>query len=315
MQTSSVRAGLQTLLGVVLCAAVSAGGPPTPASAGQRPVTRAAAAAAPAQGASASCALPGSLVELPGLIEASGLAASRRGDRLWAHNDSGQPIVHALDTSGAIAGQVRLTGAKVEDWEAMAVGPCDGGSCLYLGDIGDNDAERRSITVYRVPEPDAPRGPAAVKDVLRASYPDGAHDAETLLVAGDGRLYIVTKGETGHVGLYRFPQALQAGTTMRLERVSVAPVGQAGADDRITDGSVSPDGETVVLRTLSRLEFYRAADFFAGKWQALRRVDLKPLKEAQGEGVALGANDTIYLVGEGGGGKRPGTFARFRCAG
>jgi hypothetical protein len=311
----SMRNGLKTVAAVVLCAVASAAAAADTASPGQRQVSRDGGAAAPVEGASPSCALPRSLVELPGLIEASGLAASRRGDRLWAHNDSGQPIVHALDASGKIVGQVRLTGAKVEDWEAMAIGPCDGGSCLYLGDIGDNDAERRSITVYRVPEPEAPRGSVAVKDVLQASYPDGSHDAETLLVAGDGRLYIVTKGETGHVGLYRFPQTLQAGTTMRLERVSVKPGGEAGVDDRITDGSVSPDGETVVLRTLSRLEFYRAADFFAGKWQAVRRMDLKPLKETQGEGVALGADGMVYLAGEGGGRKRPGTFARFRCAG
>jgi hypothetical protein len=39
-------------------------------------------------------------------------------------------------------------------------------------------------------------------------------------------------------------------------------------------------------------------------------VDLKPLKEPQGEGVALG-NGTIFLAGEGGG--RAGTFARFAC--
>jgi uncharacterized protein YjiK len=33
----------------------------------------------------------------------------------------------------------------------------------------------------------------------------GAHDAETLLAAPDGRLYIVTKGDTGEVALYRVP--------------------------------------------------------------------------------------------------------------
>ena len=58
-----------------------------------------------------------------------------------------------------------------------------------------------------------------VEGVVRASYPDGAHDAEALLAAPDGTLYIVTKGDTGHVALYRFPPELRNGTTLRLERV------------------------------------------------------------------------------------------------
>ncbi len=259
------------------------------------------------------CTATATLVKVPQLTEASGLAISRRvAGRLWAHNDSGQPVLFALDTRGAVTGQLRVTGAKVEDWEAVAVGPCDGGSCIYIGDIGDNEAKRRGVTVYRVPEPEGASGTAAVADTLRATYPDGAHDAETLLVAG-GRLYIVTKGETGPVGLYRFPAQLQSGTTMKLERVG-DPSLKVDGDSRITDGSVSPDDQWIVLRTKSALTFYRASDLLAGRWRAASTVDLKPLNEPQGEGLALGAENTVFLAGEGGGKKQPGTFARFACA-
>jgi hypothetical protein len=41
----------------------------------------------------------------------------------------------------------------VTDWEDVAAGPCPGGRCLYVADIGDNTASRPSVTVYRVPEP------------------------------------------------------------------------------------------------------------------------------------------------------------------
>jgi hypothetical protein len=41
----------------------------------------------------------------------------------------------------------------------MQVGPGkDGGSALYIGDTGDNDAKRREIVIYRIPEPEP--GPA-----------------------------------------------------------------------------------------------------------------------------------------------------------
>jgi hypothetical protein len=204
-----------------------------------------------------------------------------------------------------------VTGATVEDWEAIAVGSCGTASCVYIADIGDNDASRRQITIYRLPEPEHASGTAAVADVFRGTYPDGAHDAETLLVA-DGRLYIVTKGETGPVAIYRFPVQLAAGSTMRLERVG-GTSSSTNRDSRITDGSVSPDGQWVVLRSRSALTFHRAAEILAGKWHAVSTVDITSLKEPQGEGVALGADGAVYLASEGGGKGQAGTLARFSC--
>ena len=266
------------------------------------------------QNDAAHCRPTGPLVQVPGLSEASGLAASRRTPgRLWTHNDSGDPVVVALDARGSVTGRVRLTGAAVEDWEAIAVGPCGTGSCLHVGDIGDNEARRKRITIYRLPEPDGASGSATVADVFHATYPDGPHDAETLLIGGDGRIHIVTKGETGPVAVYRFPAQLKSGATVTLERVG-AGAGKADAESRITDGAVSPDGQWAVLRTKSALTFYRAADLLAGQWRAANRVDLTSLKEEQGEGVALGADNTVFLAGEGGGKGQPGSFARFSCA-
>jgi hypothetical protein len=270
--------------------------------------------AAAQQSTSAQCRPSGPLVEVSGLAEASGLALSRRvPGRLWAHNDSGDPMLFALDEKGAVAAQVRVTGARVEDWEAIAVGPCGSGSCIYIGDIGDNEANRSRITVYRVPEPDAKSNTAAVADALHATYPDGKHDAEALLVDASGRLHIVTKGETGPIGVYRFPAQLQPGATMKLERVG-ATASKAEAESRVTDGAVSPDGQWAVLRTRTRLTFYRAADLFGGQWRTATTVDLTPLGEAQGEGVALGSGNAVFLAGEGGGKGQPGTFVRFTCA-
>jgi hypothetical protein len=260
----------------------------------------------------AQCNAAGSLAQLPGVSEASGLALSRRvPGRLWTHNDSGQPVLVALDSTGFVAGRIQVSGAKVEDWEAIAVGPCGTGSCVYIGDIGDNEAKRRRITIYRVPEPENASGTAAVADVFQATYPDGAHDAETLLIA-DGRLYIVTKGETGPVALYRFPAQLQSGTTMKLERVGDVTF-EGDAASRITDGSVSADGQWVALRSRTQLTFYRSSELLVGKWRPASTVDLKPLREPQGEGVAFGSENSVFLAGEGGGNKQPGTFARFAC--
>ena len=269
---------------------------------------------ADAQQDGVQCQLAGPVVQVPGLVEGSGLALSRRvPGRLWTHNDSGKPVLFALDARGAVTGRLEVTGAAVGDWEAIAVGPCGAGSCLYIGDIGDNEADRQRVTIYRLPEPEAASGTAAVADVFHATYPDGPHNAETLLVGGDGRLHIVTKEEKGLASIYRFPTQLKPGTTAQLERVG-APSAKADARSPITDGAVSQDGQWAVLRTRSTLTFYRAADLLAGQWRAASQVDLGALKEPQGEGVALANDTSVFLAGEGGGKGQAGTFARVTCA-
>jgi hypothetical protein len=273
----------------------------TPVKAGAQPVVH--------------CKPVGALVRVAELPEGSGLAASRRTPgRFWSHNDSGDPVLVALDDAGRVTGRLRIDGATVEDWESVAVGPCPSGSCIYLADIGDNDAERDRITIYRILEPAAANGSVKVSDVFHATYPDGAHDAESLLIAPDGRLHIVTKGETGPVSMYRFPNDLKTGTTVRLERVGEPRESRPAAEnDRVTDGAVSPNGQWVALRSLNSVTFYRAAELLTGKWREVGRVSLTIVREPQGEGVTFGSDSTVYLMSEGGGKKQPGAFARLTC--
>ena len=261
------------------------------------------------------CRLPTALARLPELSEASGVAASRTTPgRFWTHNDSSEPVLFALDGRGSVTGRLRLAGATAEDWEAVAVGPCASGSCIYVADIGDNGGGRDQITIYRVAEPRDVTG-SAQADVFHATYPDGARDAESLLVTTDGRLYVVSKGNKAPVSLYRFPNELRAGATMRLERVGEPrDPGAPAGPDRITDGAVSPDNRWVVLRGAHTLTFYRTADLLVGRWREAGRIPLASLKEPQGEGVTFGADGSVYVVGEGGGKGRPGTFARLSCA-
>jgi hypothetical protein len=256
------------------------------------------------------------LTRIPELPEGSGLAASRStAGRFWSHNDSGEPVLYSLDGEGRVTGRLKVSGATVEDWEAIAVGSCPKGTCLYVGDIGDNEAKRQRITVYRITEPTAAAGSAATVDVFHATYPDGAHDAESLLIAADGRLHIVTKGDTGPVALYRFPTELQSGTTMRLERVGAPRTTDSSPrDERITDGSVSPDGRWIALRSNQSVTFYAATDLLAGNWRESGRVTLTPLAEPQGEGITFGPGNSVYLISEGGSKKQPGTFARLTCS-
>ena len=164
------------------------------------------------------CAIDGSLVQLQRVPEASGVAFSQRTPGVvWTHNDSKKPIVWALSDKGAVLGSVHVTGAGIVNWEDIAVAPCPGGSCLYIGDIGDNLASRSSITIYRTPEP-APNARATDQvETMYAKYPDRPRDAEALIVLPKGDMFVVTKGEDGPSYVYRIPTPFRNGETVTLE--------------------------------------------------------------------------------------------------
>ena len=195
------------------------------------------------------------------ITESSGLAASRTlPGAYWTHNDSGDgPFIYAFNTSGESLAVFRVTGANARDWEDMAAGPGPqrNRSYLYLGDIGDNNAVRSEIIVYRVPEPDlktanknsSKRNPLATEtaEPIRLTYPDGKHDAESLLVhPSTGNLYIVTKVAFANPVVYEAAAPLTTAKPITLRRIGEVRVPSifGGA---ITGGSVSPDGRRVAF--------------------------------------------------------------------
>jgi hypothetical protein len=255
------------------------------------------------------------LADLP---EASGIAPGRRDSRLlWVHNDSDGPFVLGVDFDGRLRARVRVMGAEVEDWEDIATGPCPAGDCLYIADIGDNDAERPRITIYRIPEPGAGESETGPAEAFHAVYADGPHDAESLFVTPDGHIIVATKGSP--TAFYQFPRLLATGAVSVLPRLLVLEEEQetrgkkARRASRLTGGSVSQDGRWMAMRSNGVLRFFRSSEILAGRSGPGVVVDLAPLDEPQGEGVAFGAGETVHLVSEGGGKGRPGTLISLAC--
>lgn len=274
----------------------------------------AAPAAPPTDGApQAVCAADGPPRPLgPELHESSGAAASREHPGVvWTHNDSGDPLLYAVDAEGRTVGTVRVRGAELEDWEDLALAPCPGGGgdCLFVGDVGDNDAARESITVYRIPEPAPGATESAPAAALRLRYPDGPHDAEALFVL-DGAVHVVTKGESGAVAVYRAPAGAEGEAT--LEHVRELLPGPVERPRRVTAASASADGRWVALRTLGEVSIHRAAELL-GDGDAAYRVDVASLEEPQGEGLAFTPDGSLVLTSEGGGGDGEATISRLRC--
>ncbi len=133
------------------------------------------------------------------LKEISGLVVSRKNPGVfWVHNDSGdQAVVYALDQDMSIQAMITVNGAKHTDWEDITQATIDQKNYLFIGDIGDNQALRKSITVYKVAEPDLTSLRPKEIDVLQSIelfYEDGARDAEALLYdTQTNELIVVTK--------------------------------------------------------------------------------------------------------------------------
>jgi hypothetical protein len=249
------------------------------------------------------------------IVEASGIVASRRVDGVWwVHNDSGDTArVFAISTSGQTLGEYALSGATAVDWEDIAAGPgpVSGTSYLYVGDIGDNTKSRASIQVYRVAEPLVnPSAPLSTPQTLTGvatlnlKYPDGAHDAEALIVdPTTGQVLVITKDLTGGVAeVYRAPAGLADGSTTTLTHVATVSL---GAFQGVTAADVTPAGDVVALRTYFGVFLYQrtagsslesafagpscagAAPPFNGPW---------PFGEPQGEALGFTRDGRGYVT-------------------
>jgi hypothetical protein len=257
---------------------------------------------------------------LPGEVrETSGLARSRSAPHvLWTHNDAGgEPVLFAVDTAGALLARVRVEGATHVDWEDMDAGPCEAGTCLYVGDTGDNDGERSSVTIYTLPEPPvggASPPPGARATAYPARYPDGRWDSEAFFVLPSGDVYLVTKGRRGPIALYRYPAPLRAGATATLERVRELWPEPKSEDGRVTAASASPDGRWVAIRTYRTLWLFPADRLVGTGPLEPAAVDLAPLREPQGEAVALGGDGTVWLTSEAAKKRAAPVLSRMACS-
>jgi hypothetical protein len=241
----------------------------------------------------------------PEATEISGLVAgTTQPGVLWAHNDSGDRArIFALRSDGSLIASLDVPGAEATDWEDIAVGP---GGDLLLGDIGDNKFVRKDIDIYRVREPRLADGPGATAAAtrLRLTYPDGAHDAETLLAdPRTGEIVIVTKRLDGRSGVYvgRAPARDTSGEAV-LRRVGVLRLGFAGL---ATAGDVSADGHTIAIRTYTALYAWTRKPGASLATTLARKPCVGSAQlgvEGQGESLALSRDGrSFFTVPEGAG--------------
>ncbi len=210
------------------------------------------------------------------ITESSGLATDSAAELYWTINDSGSSgIAYGLNGDGGTEGTVRFLADPV-DIEAIAMDDDQ----LFLADIGDNGARRESISVYAIDNPE-PNDDTVAYRAYDFAYPDGPHDAEAMLVNSRGRFYFVTK--EARAGIYRAPARPSRQRVNQLTRVGDAPA-------FVTDGTFTPDGDRMALRTYVSVEMLDAKSY-----QVVAQAPL-PL-QPQGESITMDLNGESLLVG------------------
>ncbi|MEX2281057.1 MAG: hypothetical protein WEE89_01065 [Gemmatimonadota bacterium] len=263
-----------------------------------------------------ACGPPEITGRLPSeLREASGIASSAlHPGVIWVVVDGGGPVLTAIDSTGRIIARIEVAGAGNTDWESLAVAPCGQQSCLYIGDIGDNLRARESIRIYRVAEPGLADRTTAPADRFAFRYPDGAHDAEAVFILPDELPYVITKGRSEPISVYRAPAPLTSDSVTTLRLVQPLSASFVQLPDMITGAGATADGQWVVLRTYASVQLYRMVEGSMQPQLPGRGIELEALKESQGEGADLRADGTILLLSEKGLGDGPAPLSRVRCS-
>ena len=152
--------------------------------------------------------------------------------------------------------------------------------------------------MYRVVEPDvlATDGSASSVTYERFPfvYPDGKHNAETLLVHPSGRVFVVIKVKGVPAGVYEFPSPLTPGVQATLQPVSA--VMPASPGELFTGGSFHPCGDRLLLRTYESLRADRCFDGGPlGVFQSPPAM-VPVAQEVQGEAVTYSLDGESYFT-------------------
>jgi hypothetical protein len=240
----------------------------------------------------------------PTLIEVSGLEYDKSG-KLWAINDGGdESNLYQLDTQGRIKKTITIWNAKNIDWEDMTQ---DYFGHFFIGDFGNNDNDRKWLTIYKIENPIDIKGTTAKAEIIKFQYldqlafPPKAEDKNFDLEAFiyyKRHLYLFTKnrkepfdGETtlykigDHAANYDATKISQFTTCKHMQKLCW-----------ITSAALSPDRKKLVLLDSQHIwlfENWSGDDFFSGDVYQIK-LGIVTQKEA----ITFEDNNTLIFADE-----------------
>lgn len=249
--------------------------------------------------------------------EPSGLVESpQRPGVFWTHSDSGGGNwLYAIDPQGQLLARARVKGAQNIDWEDITR---DDAGYLWLGDIGNNDSQRRDLQIYRLPEPslEQARGKVEVEFALPFYYPEqdsfgdplADFDSEALMW-WDAQLWLLTKHRSNDLTrLYRFPslEPPASGEGLALEQVTSFDLGPFLHGERkpwsgqVSAAALGPDGKHWAMLSYEGVFVFALPPSGAGERmfeQLVNRVEFDQDKLRQVEAMAW-MGEQLLIINE-----------------
>ncbi|WP_291130927.1 hypothetical protein [Flavobacterium sp. UBA7682] len=243
------------------------------------------------------CKLPKKLKEVSGMQW-----AKNGGNFFYVIQDSGnESSVYKVNTKGEQI-QELFVNAKNTDWEDLT---SDKEGNLYLGDFGNNDNERKDLSIYKITTTEKvdiikPKYKVSFYYPEQTDFPPSKkellYDCEAFFEQNDF-FYLFTKnrskGFDGTTLIYKIPNKDGHHEAKLLGKYKT---GDDYNNSAITGSAISPDGSKFVLLSHSKIwlfENFKSDDFLNGKISIL---DLNHY--SQKEAVCFKDNNTLLIADE-----------------
>ena len=242
--------------------------------------------------------------------EISGIAVSGiRKDIYYIHNDSGDTSrFFAITPDGTIKNVIYFKGDPSQplgavDCEdiAVGIGPEKNKSYVYLGDIGDNGAVRKYITIYRFEEKQNWAKDSLIKNAevvpVHYKYPDGPKDAESLMIDPIEKLIYIVSKRSDSVTVYTTPLNFKANDTLVLSKKCKLYFNGFRPFKWITAGDISLDGQQILLKSYEKVYYWKRSNN-EPVWKTMLKTPTElPYKpEKQGEAIGFTLDGKGYYT-------------------
>jgi hypothetical protein len=237
------------------------------------------------------------LKEISGITIANG--------KFYAITDKPNAVFYEIDTaSGNIKKEITIENATATDVESIT----SDGKFIYIGDTGDNDGNRTTRQILKIPVPaDTASTSTVTAEIINFNFPEEASvqkkkennfDCESILSFGDS-LYVFTKDRADkETHEYVIPKTPGTFAARYIATLSVKGL--------ITDAAMAPSGKEAMLIGYKKghnypfiivLDGFKGNDFLSG---TSKRIELADKQwDWQLESIAYDQSGHVYFANEG----------------
>ncbi len=244
------------------------------------------------------------ITDLPNKLEENSGIISLKDSTVWVVEDNGnKDEIYKVNYKGDILKTLKVKNGDNDDWEDLAK---DSLGNVYIADIGNNQNERKNLTIYKIPNPDIEPGDKIDAKKIKFKYPEQKefppkddslfYDAEAIFHHKD-KLFIITKNRsnpfTGDAYIYTVPDIPGKYNATLVGKINLCSDWKTC---QITGVDISPKGDRIVALSYGKLFVFSQFewdDFSKGK---IVEIDLGT--RTQLESVCFLDDSTLLLSDE-----------------